>query len=121
MNAMRHIVAVVLIALWPGAAFSASLSAEQAASHVGENATICGAVASAHFAQRSKGEPTFLNLDKPYPNQAFTIVIWGADREKFGTPETSLLGKQVCASGVIQLFRGRPEVVVHDPSQLTQR
>ena len=42
-------------------------------------------VASAHYAERSKGQPTFINLDKPYPNAPFTVLIWGSDRGKFGT------------------------------------
>ena len=31
--------------------------------------------------------PSFTNLDKPYPSQFFSIVIWGEDRAKFGVPE----------------------------------
>ena len=42
--------------------------------------TVCGIVASAHYAASSKGQPTFVNLDKPYPNQIFTVLIWGSDR-----------------------------------------
>jgi len=63
------------------------LTATQAKAHVGEQATVCGSVAGVHYATRSKGEPTFINLDKPYPDQIFTILIWGSDRPKFGNPE----------------------------------
>ena len=69
----------------------------------------------------SKGQPTFLDFDKPYPEETFAAVIWAADRAKFRTSESALLGKQVCVTGVIQLFRGRPEVILRDPSQLTQK
>jgi hypothetical protein len=41
-------------------------------------------------------------------------------RAKFGTPE-ALLGKQVCATGVIKIFRGKPQIILTDPSQLTQK
>jgi len=40
-------------------------------------------------------------------------VIWGSDRSKFGTLESALLGKQVCATGVINFFRGRQRVILH--------
>jgi hypothetical protein len=50
---------------------------EDAGKFIGRQKTVCGAVASAHFATRSKGQPTFVNLDKPYPNQIFTVLIWG--------------------------------------------
>jgi hypothetical protein len=71
------------------------------------------------WAARSKGQPTYLNLDRPYPTQVFTILIWGNDRPKFGTPETTLMGKRVCATGTIKEYRGKPEIVATDPRQLT--
>ena len=66
---------------------TAHLTAAEAKNHVGETATVCGRVASIHFAEKAKGLPTFMNLDMPYPKQVFTIVIWGTDRLKFGNPE----------------------------------
>jgi hypothetical protein len=52
------------------------LTAAEAKNHVGETATVCGRVASAHFAEKAKGLPTFMNLDMPYPQQIFTILIY---------------------------------------------
>ena len=60
------------------------LTTSEAKEHFGETATVCGEVASTRYADSTKGQPTFLNLDKPYPNQIFTIVIWGDNRSKFG-------------------------------------
>ena len=67
------------------------ITAAEAKEHVGETRTVCGKVASTHFASKSKGEPTFLNLDEPYPKEVFTILIWGSDRAKFGAPGTELI------------------------------
>lgn len=107
-----------------GSCFAASadplLSAAQAASHIGEHAKVCGVVASAKYAARSKGSPTFLNLDKPYPAQIFTAVIWGDARDRFPTPPESLAGEVICVDGVISSFRGTPEIIVSDPSQITR-
>jgi hypothetical protein len=63
---------------------------------------------------------TFLNLDKSYPNQIFTAVIFGSDRPKFSTPETTLQGKRVCVTGTIQLYRGAPEIILRDPTQISE-
>jgi hypothetical protein len=46
--------------------------------------------------------PTFLDFGKPYRDQVFTAVIYGADRAKFGTPGTTFQGKRVCVSGPIR-------------------
>jgi DNA/RNA endonuclease YhcR with UshA esterase domain len=96
------------------------ITAKEAASHIGEVQTVCGTVASAKYHTRGKGKPTFLNLDQPYPNQVFTIVIWGSDRGKFPEPPEDLyMGKKICVKGMIKAYRGKPEVIVNDPSQIT--
>ena len=95
-----------------------TIAAPEAKNHVGETATVCGKVASTRFASSSHGQPTFLNLDVPYPNQIFTVVIWGSDRPMFYRPEVTYRDKRVCVTGEIKSFRGVPEVAAHDPSQI---
>jgi len=90
----------------------------EAKDHVGEHATVCGTVASTRYAARSRGEPTFLNLDQAYPKQIFTIVIWGSDRSKFGDPTEKYKDKRVCVTGRIALYQGVAEIVASDPSQI---
>ena len=98
--------------------FAANLSTYEAKNHIGEVATICGTVVSGYYARNSRGEPTFLNMDKPYPNQPFTIVIWGEDRMKFGDPLQKYKGHHVCVEGFIDSYRGIPQIVARDPSQI---
>jgi len=102
----------------PHPSVSVSITAGEAKNHVGETATVCGEVVSAIYARRSRGTPTFMNLDEPYPNQIFTIVIWGINRPKFGKPETAYDGKHVCVNGRITFYRGAPEITVSEPSQI---
>lgn len=96
-----------------------TLTPAQAKNHIGETATVCGKVVSATFAERSRGWPTFLNLDEPYPHQIFTVLIWGRDRVNFGTPEKTYNGKSVCVTGAILKYRGIPEMILSDPSQIS--
>ena len=96
-----------------------SLTSAEANQHIGENATVCGVVASAHYAASSRGAPTFLNLDRAYPDQLFTVVIWREDRAKFGTPEVTYNDKRICVMGIIASYRGVPEIVVRERSQIS--
>jgi hypothetical protein len=105
----------------PIAGHAATLSPDEASSHLNENATVCGLVASATYAAQAPTAPTFLNLDKPYPDQAFTAIIFGSDRPKFSEPDISMSEKQVCVTGTIFLFQGKPVIVVRDPNQLQQK
>jgi hypothetical protein len=120
MNLVKLVAASAVFGLWAISTSAATVSAEDAPRHVGETATVCGVVASAKFASSTRSQPTFLDFDKPYPNAVFTAVIFGDDRPKFGTPETSLGGKRVCVTGQIRDYRGRREIIVTDPSQLTE-
>jgi DNA/RNA endonuclease YhcR with UshA esterase domain len=87
--------------------------------YIGMEKTVCGTVASATYAVRTKGRPTFLNLDQPYPNQIFTVLIWGSDRNKFqNPPESSFRGKRICVTGMIEEFRGKAEIIVRSPDQI---
>lgn len=96
-----------------------TLSAKDAKSHIGEIAIVCGQVVGTRYAVASRGRPTFLNFDEPYPRQVFTVVIWGSDRAKFGQPEEAYRNKDVCASGQIQSFRGGAEIIAHSPEQIS--
>jgi hypothetical protein len=120
MRPSRLLIAPVALVVWAGAAYAAPLAPDETARHVGETATVCGVVASATYASSLNAQPTFLNLDKPYPDQIFTAVIFGRDRSKFGTPET-LRGKEVCVTGEIRLYGGKPEIVLTDPKQLSEK
>lgn len=96
-----------------------TISPDNAINHIGENGTVCGIVASAHYATRTKGQPTFLNLGRPYPNHIFTALIWGSDRSKFSAPpEVYYRDKKICVTGIIKQYRGIPEIIVSDPSQI---
>jgi micrococcal nuclease len=94
------------------------LSASEAKDHIGETATVCGSVASARYASSTKGQPTFLNLDKSYPDQIFTVLIWGSNRHKFGEPEKEFNAKRICVTGKIAEYRSAPEIIADDPKQI---
>ena len=117
---MAPLIAFAVIGLWGSSSLAAALSPEEAARHIGEIVTVCGVVASAVYEADAQRQPTLLDLGKPAPNAIFTAVIYGIDRAKFGTPETALLGKRICVEGSITYYRGKAEIVLTDPSQLTQ-
>ena len=95
-----------------------SISAGDAKAHIGENATVCGKVTGERTATSSRGKPTFINLDAAYPNQVFTILIWGDNRAQIG--ELPRVDSRVCATGIIQDYRGVPEIVVRSAEQLSK-
>jgi hypothetical protein len=97
--------------------FAKTYTTQEAWDHVGEYATECGKVVSIFYAKRSKGEPTFLNLDKPYPNQLFTVVIWGDNRDRFQSLK-SLKNRTICVTGEIGSYKEKPQMELESPRDL---
>jgi len=113
------VLVLIVVGRFPAFAQENTITPADADKYVGQKATVCGIVASAAFASRSRGQPTFLNLDQPYPRQVFTAVIWGKDRRYFSSPpEVAYRGKRICVTGLVELYKGKPEIIVILPSQI---
>lgn len=90
---------------------------QEAPKHVGETATITGTVDGVH--QSGKGN-IFLNMGGKYPNQAFTAFIPSASAAQFPNPQ-HYEGRTVAVSGKITLYKGKPEIIVNSPSQISTK
>jgi len=98
----------------------ASISADAAGYYIGQWATVCGKVVDSNYARSSNGSPTFLNFDRPYPTHPFTVVIWRDRRSNFpANPENYYLNEYLCATGKIESYKRKPQIVVENQNQLT--
>ncbi len=92
----------------------------EAGQYAGEEGEVCGPVAGTHFAEDSRGQPTFLNVGEDYPSpKRFVVLIWGDDRHNFpSAPESYYEGKIICINGEIQEYEGVFEIEVRSPAQI---
>jgi hypothetical protein len=82
--------------------------------YVGQTVAVRGIVSADTTSRRGN---RFLNMGGAYPNQAFTGFIPAQSANAFsGVP--SLGGKTITITGPVQLYQGRPEIVINSPSQL---
>lgn len=110
---------LVLIAL--GATAQTKIKAEDASKHIGDSLMVCGKVFGGRFFENAKDQPTLLNVGAAYPQSPFTIVIYGEARKLFKTPPEKMFnGKDVCVTGVIKDFKGKPQIVVTKVEQLIE-
>ena len=71
------------------------------------------------YNKKGKGSPTYINLDKQFPNHVFSITIWGDDRKNFSfEPEMELMNKAICVTGIIKTFKGVPQLTLNSESQM---
>ena len=99
--------------LTPVFACAQNIPATEANKHLGEQGTVCGKIGETKIATNVRGTPTFIDFEKPYPNQTFTAVVWERDKATVGTlPRIGVL----CVTGTITDYHGRPEIVLHSRS-----
>jgi len=110
---------LMLLLLFSLSLSASSITTSEAINYIGSKKTVCGKVVSTYYARNSNGSPTFLNFDRPYPNQVFTAVIFGDYRADFGSnPEDTYLFKDICVSGKIDEYNGIPQILLRSKSQV---
>jgi hypothetical protein len=97
-----------------------AVSWQHARSLIGQRATVRGRIVDSYFARSSSGQPTFLDMGNAYPNSSrFTVLIWRENRSSFGgAPEIRFRGRTICATGLVQTYRGVPEIIARARAQI---
>jgi len=91
----------------------------QAKDFIGKETCVCGKVVSTKFNENGKTNPTYINLDKKYPDQVFTLMIFGQDRQNFSyKPEEFLQGKTICIKGRVAEYKGSPQIIANKEKQI---
>lgn len=90
------------------------ISWQDAAKHYEEYTTVEGTIVVTH----NSGKACFLNFHPDY-KRYFTAVIFASDFSRFpANPENYYYGKKVHVSGYIKEYKGKPEIILNDPSQI---
>jgi len=117
---MKHVLGLLFSFLITSAAFAQKeIKLEEVDKHVGDSVTVSGKVYGGRYFPNGEGAPTLLNLGAAYPNQLLTVVIRGAARKEFaGVPERDLQDQEVRVSGKVDLYKGKPQIIVYSIAQL---
>jgi hypothetical protein len=85
-----------------------------AANHYDQEMIVTGKVAQVTI----RPTVTFLNLDKPFPNSPFAVVIFHGHSSFYGDAN-ALKGKSIEIKGKIKNYRDKPEIALDSTNQLT--
>jgi len=99
------------------------ISCEEAKNYYGEFKTVQG-VFYCSYRPDIGGAPTFCNCPRHYDQHDFTAVIWGDERPIFisclgGEPATLLDKQEFGVNGLIEEYRGKPQIILTACGQLT--
>ena len=101
------------------------ISCEQAKNCYGEFKTVQGLFYCV-YRPDVNGQPTFCNCPRPYDQHDFTAVIWGDQRPILisclgGEPATLLDSREFGVNGLIEEYRGKPEIILTGCDQLSEK
>ncbi|HEY4110060.1 S1/P1 nuclease [Puia sp.] len=86
------------------------LEAKDAAAHVGETVTVTAKV----FGYKALDGLTLVNLGAAFPDQPLTVVLRG---EATGMAK-EIDGKMIRVTGKVEMYKGKPEIVVRDAKMI---
>jgi DNA/RNA endonuclease YhcR with UshA esterase domain len=90
------------------------IRASDALKYIGQTVTVEALLVKVYYSRKGI---VFLDLDQPYPKSPLTLVIFKKDAPRFAhIPACE--GKTIRVKGRIQLFRGKPEILLKDPMQI---
>jgi hypothetical protein len=79
--------------------------------NLGKTGTLCDTVYSLKVVNDTL---TLLNMGGAYPKQKYTVAIKG---KNITLDLPHIKGKQVCVTGIFEMFKEEPEVAVRQPEQ----
>ena len=85
----------------------------EATNHIGKEVVIKGTVAQV----TKRDTIIYLNFEKKFPDQVFTAVIRQRDFAEFPDVE-KVQGRKVEVDGKVELFKGKPQILLTKKSQL---
>jgi DNA/RNA endonuclease YhcR with UshA esterase domain len=111
------LIAIFVAALAVTSSAQTSIQAKDAAKHLNEKVTICDKVYGGKFL--SNANITLIDIGGAHPNELLTLAIKGDDRKKFkNAPDVAYKGKKVCITGQVIDYKGKPEIIITDTTQI---
>ena len=93
---------------------------EEVRNHVGDSVKLMVKIYGGKYFETANNAPTLLDVGAHYPNARLTLVIWGDVRRQFSNaPETFYAGKNEWITGKIELYKNKPQIVIHDTNQIS--
>lgn len=115
---MKNLLILFAVLCFTQISCSQTVPLDSVANYEGKTITVCSKVIGTHVTNGEK-KTTYLNFGKPYPNNTLTVVIFEKDLPNFKyTPAEFLKEKEVCITGEVKMYKGKPEILVSKEKQI---
>ncbi len=87
--------------------------------YLNKNVEYCDHVHGTYVTQ-GKNKVILLNLGAKYPDHRLVVAIFESDWKNFKyEPAEHLNNKDICVKGKLILYKGKPEIIVKNPDQIS--
>ena len=91
------------------------VEAKEAVNYVGKSITVCSRI----YGIRSTEKITQINIEAPFPNSPFTIIIFANSYNKFPQPIAEYYkDKNICVKGKVELYKDKPQIIIDNPEDI---
>jgi hypothetical protein len=115
---MKKFLFVCSVLLVSQISFSQTVPLDSVAKYEGKMITVCSKVIGTHVSSGDK-KNTSLNFGKPFPDNTFSVFIAEADLANFKyVPSEFLKDKTICITGIVKIYKSKPEIIVTKQDQI---
>ncbi len=115
----KECVLVLLLMAFTHICFAQKVTLNEVQNKVGETVTVCGKINGGVHLPNATNTPTLLNMGGSFPNHLLTLVIFGENLKDFpAQPEIYFANQQVCVTGLVIDYKGKPEIILRSPGQI---
>lgn len=90
------------------------ISIDSISAHMGEQVQICSKI----YGINANDKIFFINLGAAYPNARLTVLIFAKNMANFKDTLQTLGNKQICVTGKLVDYKGKPEIVLIKPEDI---
>ena len=115
---MKKLLLLITTICFSQTSFSQTVPLDSVAKYEGKTITVCSKVVGTHVSSGDKKNTT-LNFGKPFPDNTFSVFISEADLANFKyDPAEFLKDKTICITGVVKIYKDKPEIIVSKEEQI---
>jgi hypothetical protein len=118
---MRYFVTSLLLLIlvyFAQAQTTSEITIYNAKDHIGRQGTVCDKIINIKTPSSEK-KPIYIDFGGVYPDNIFSAVIFPSDIPKFSyNPVEVLKDKNVCITGKISEYKGKPQIVINETVQV---
>ncbi|MEP7108681.1 MAG: S1/P1 nuclease [Ferruginibacter sp.] len=91
------------------------ITVEDATKYIGRKVVICSMV----YGVKELASVNFINVGAKYPDNPLTIVVFKGDKGNFKNGLGVYENKTVCVTGTIKEYKGKPEIIITKPEDIS--